>query len=288
MKIKTFFQLARISNLPTVWTNVFTGVVLANGQWQDLRLIYLLAAMSLFYVAGMFLNDAFDHKFDAQMRQDRPIPRGEVTVVQVSIYGISMMIFGLILLFYISYFPESSPYLIFSGLLLVSCVIFYDAYHKSNPISPLIMGLCRMLVYITAALTVTSIPSTTVYAGAGILLCYLIGLTYAAKSENLKQLEYAWPLGLLLVPIIYGAYLAINQLVVLIPLIIFIFWIALAIKKIMRRNPGDIPSAIIGLIAGVSLLDAIILAGHHEIWLMTVSILAFLLTLKLQRWVSGT
>ncbi|MEQ1767159.1 MAG: UbiA family prenyltransferase, partial [Methylotenera sp.] len=76
MKIKTYFQLARISNLPTVWTNVFTGVVLANGQWQDLRLIYLLAAMSLFYVAGMFLNDAFDHKFDAQMRQDRPIPRG--------------------------------------------------------------------------------------------------------------------------------------------------------------------------------------------------------------------
>lgn len=288
MKIKTFFQLARISNLPTVWTNVITGVILAHGQWQDIRLIYLLVAMSLFYIAGMFLNDAFDHQFDAKVRPERPIPRGEVSVVQVSLYGISMMLFGLIFLFLISQRPEASPYLIWSGLLLIACIVFYNAHHKNNPLSPLVMGLCRMLVYVTAALSVTISPSLDVYVGASILLCYLIGLTYAAKSENLKQLEYAWPLSLLVTPILYGGYLAFNQLVVLIPLIILIIWILRNLKKLTRRNPGDIPSAIVGLIAGVSLVDAIILAGHNAFWPMLFSIFACLLTLKLQRWIAGT
>ena len=31
MKLKTLFELGRISNLPTVWSNVLAGIVIAGG-----------------------------------------------------------------------------------------------------------------------------------------------------------------------------------------------------------------------------------------------------------------
>jgi len=46
-----------VSNLPTVWTNVLAGTVLAGGAWQSGRMGIVLIAMSLMYVGGMYLND---------------------------------------------------------------------------------------------------------------------------------------------------------------------------------------------------------------------------------------
>jgi 4-hydroxybenzoate polyprenyltransferase len=63
-------RLGRVSNLPTVWTNTLVGVMLAGASAFDPRVPALLVAMSLFYVGGMFLNDAFDREFDA--RSSRP------------------------------------------------------------------------------------------------------------------------------------------------------------------------------------------------------------------------
>ena len=70
--------LGRVSNLPTVWTNMLTGVVLAGGTLDDARAWLLAAALSLFYIAGMYLNDAFDADIDAVERPERPIPAGRV------------------------------------------------------------------------------------------------------------------------------------------------------------------------------------------------------------------
>ena len=66
------------------------------------------------------------------------------------------------------------------------------------------MGVCRMLVYITAALAISvSLPSALVVA-ALVLLAYLIGLTYTAKREHLNELGSVQPLAALAVPMIYG------------------------------------------------------------------------------------
>jgi len=56
--LKAWLELARISNLPTAWTNVLAGWLLAGGQLQDQRLIWLLLGGSLLYSGGMILNDA--------------------------------------------------------------------------------------------------------------------------------------------------------------------------------------------------------------------------------------
>ena len=69
---RAYLLLARISNLPTVWTNVLAAYVVAGASRESLPIASIAA--SLFYTAGMFLNDAFDAPFDAQARADRPIP----------------------------------------------------------------------------------------------------------------------------------------------------------------------------------------------------------------------
>jgi 4-hydroxybenzoate polyprenyltransferase len=34
-------------------------------------------------------------------------------------------------------------------------IVLYDSHHKNNPLSPVLMGMCRMLVYITSALAIS-------------------------------------------------------------------------------------------------------------------------------------
>ena len=84
-------RLGRISNLPTVWTNTLVGVTLAGSPPFDMRVFVLLVALSLFYIGGMFLNDAFDREFDARTRPDRPIPAGQVTAGTVFGSGFGML-----------------------------------------------------------------------------------------------------------------------------------------------------------------------------------------------------
>src|ERR1700685_242187 len=75
----TLLRLGRVSNLPTVWTNVLVGAVLSGGDWRGWQLGLMLVAMSLFYVGGMYLNDYFDRAIDARERPEPPIPSGEIS-----------------------------------------------------------------------------------------------------------------------------------------------------------------------------------------------------------------
>ena len=43
----TLLRLGRVSNLPTVWTNVLAATLLAGGAWQNARIGLVLSAMSL-------------------------------------------------------------------------------------------------------------------------------------------------------------------------------------------------------------------------------------------------
>ena len=91
MNLSVALRLGRVSNVPTVWTNVFTGVALAGAAAADARLAILLVSLSLFYIGGMFLNDAFDSAFDARSRPERPIPLGQVSAAQVYVGGFGML-----------------------------------------------------------------------------------------------------------------------------------------------------------------------------------------------------
>jgi 4-hydroxybenzoate polyprenyltransferase len=116
----------------------------------------------------------------------------------------------------------------------------------------------------------------------------LIGLTYAAKKEHLGRLENIWPLAFLAAPVIYGLYLALAQPAVVLPLILLVAWASYALWLLRRRKPGDVPRAVISLIAGISLVDAILLSGAGQYLFACLAVTAFAITLALQRWITGT
>ena len=141
-----YLALARISNSPTVVSNTLAGAALAGALWPDGKLVIVAIGMVLFYTAGMYLNDLMDYAVDCRERPERPLPAGIVS--RSAAVAVALTLFGCGSLLLWSVGPH--PFL--SGLVLIALIICYDRWHKSNPLSPLLMALCRLMVYVTAFL----------------------------------------------------------------------------------------------------------------------------------------
>jgi 4-hydroxybenzoate polyprenyltransferase len=175
-----------------------------------------------------------------------------------------------------------------AGMALAGVVTFYDWNHKANPFSPVVMGLCRALIYVGAALCYTAVLPAALWWGSLILLCYLIGLTYIAKQETLARVENLWPLLFLAAPVAYGAWLAAAAPLAAPYWVLFCAWMLVALWFLRRRRKGDIPRAVVSLIAGISLLDALLIAGAGMPGLALAALAGFGVTLFFQRYVAGT
>lgn len=290
MKWSVALTLGRVSNLPTVWTNALAGVVLAGGTAGDARVPWILLAMSLCYVAGMYLNDAFDREFDARHRPERPIPAHEVSARTVFTAGFGMLAAGVVLLAWLGFgAPQGTgwPPLV-AGVVLAAAIVGYDVHHKGNPASPLLMGLCRALVYVAAASAVVARPSAAVYLGALLLLSYLIGLTYVARQEHLGRVANLWPLLFLALPIAWAARAALQGGFVAMLWLLLTAWVLFALSFLKRRRPGDVPRAVGHLLAGICLWDALVIAHAGQPVLAAAALGLFALTLLLQRFVAPT
>ena len=275
-------RLGRVSNLPTIWTNVLAGVVLAGAAVEPGPFALLVVALSLFYVGGMYLNDAFDRAVDARERRERPIPSGEVSATTVFAAGFAFLAAGELLL---AVFDRAA---VVSGLALAATIIWYDVRHKKDPLSPVVMGLCRVLVYVTAAVAVSPELPRPVVVGAGVLLAYLIGLTYVAKQENLTEVANLWPLACLAVPFAYAAPGALANPVAGAIGLGFLAWVIHSLARLAPSAGPDIGGAVVRLIAGISLLDALLIAARGRPALALVAVAAVPLTRLLQRHVPGT
>src|SRR6056297_2070575 len=133
---RTILILGRISNLPTVWTNVLVGWFLCGGGWNA-ELGWITLGVSGLYLGGMTLNDAFDADWDREHAPDRPIPSGKISRGAVWGIGIVEMLVGVLLLLAQSTFH---PLLL---VLLVQAILLYNFLHKRWKGSVLIMGVCR-------------------------------------------------------------------------------------------------------------------------------------------------
>ncbi len=283
-------RLGRVSNLPTVWTNVATGIVLAGGGYAPAQSALLLIALSLFYVGGMYLNDFFDRDIDRRERPERPIASGLVEAQTVGNAGFAMLVAALVLLLWVGYgIPGGTGWRApLAGLALATTIVFYDWYHKENPLSPLVMGLCRVLVYITAGAAVVAALPEELLIAATMLLCYLIGLTYIAKQENINQLRSMWPLLFLVAPFLYTLPLAAGDITVRVLYVAFALWVTFALSFLPRGTRRNVPRAVAALLAGISLLDALLIAGHGQTTVAWLAASAFPVTLVLQRYVPAT
>ncbi len=282
-RARLYLRLGRVSNLPTVWTNALVGMLLVTARIDAAAGVAMAATMSLFYVGGMFLNDAFDRKIDARERPDRPIPAGLIGAAEVFSVGFALLAAGEIALA-----VEGGIRAALAGLALAAVIVLYNVWHKKNPLSPLVMGLCRVLVYFGAAYGVGGEPDFTLTLGAGVLLSYLMGLTYVAKQENLAEFKNLWPLLLLLAPFALAAHALTQNLVAPAIFVGFLAWVGFCISLLRTKGPGRIPRAVVSLIAGISLNDGLFLAtsGHPNVGVVAVA--GYAATLFLQRFVSGT
>jgi 4-hydroxybenzoate polyprenyltransferase len=172
---RAYLLLSRVSNLPTVWTNVLAGVVLSRGALELPALVGLMAAVSLLYVAGMFLNDAFDHAIDARVRPERPIPSGDVSPAAAYGIGAGLLLAGLVGLWW-----AGSVRTLVWGAVLGVAIVYYDYRHKQSAFGPIVMGICRGLVYCVAA-AATGGVAAAVLGGAAVIAAYVVALTAVAK-----------------------------------------------------------------------------------------------------------
>lgn len=282
MKLDVFLRLGRVSNLPTVITNVMAGMVLAGGTPDGRHVALVGCAAAALYVGGMHLNDAFDADYDAAERPDRPIPAGEISRRAVFGAGFGLLVLGVVSVgIATSFGPATIAAASTAGL-----VVLYNAWHKGNPAAPVVMGLCRVGVYAMAGLSVTAALEPTFWIGAALLLGYVIGLTYVAKYEGGgAQIRRYWPLAGLFAPLAY----ALPSL----PGAGTILWMACGaftmwVYRALRQLRANIKKAVGSLIAGIALLDAILLARGGASTLCLAAFAMFVATLALHRRVAGT
>ena len=179
MTLRTALRLGRVSNLPTVWTNVMAGMALGGAALRPSVVLPIALAVSLFYVAGMYLNDAFDAAWDAEHRPERPIPSREASRGAVLASGSALLAAGLVLLALVG--GEQGT---LGGAALAALILVYDAVHKKTAVAPAIMGACRAAVYVVAALAAGAAPvPARLYLGAAILLLYIVAVSVIARRE---------------------------------------------------------------------------------------------------------
>jgi 4-hydroxybenzoate polyprenyltransferase len=177
--LATALRLGRVSNLPTVWTNVMAGMALGGAALRPSPAIPIALAVSLLYVAGMYLNDAFDAAWDARHRPERPIPSGEASRGVVLAVGLALLVAGVATLAVVGGAQGAV-----GGAALAALIVVYDAVHKKTVVAPVIMGACRAAAYVAAALA-AGVESLQVrlWVGAAMLLAYVVVVSMIARRE---------------------------------------------------------------------------------------------------------
>ncbi|MHC4117417.1 MAG: UbiA family prenyltransferase [Planctomycetota bacterium] len=261
---KKYAALTRISNLPTCWTNVLTGCVIgstaASAPVAAAPVITLAIIISLFYMAGMALNDLVDVKIDREQRPDRPIASGAISPRAALVFIVMLLTAGTAGL--LIFFRHS----IYFGLLLIAMIVLYDITHKRHAYSVMFMAACRALIYIISAHAVFAggavkeFRATTAIASL-VLALYIALVTIIARSENRQQIDKRRWLSIaimLLAPAaftlslpttIYPCIVAVLLLIILSRAAMFVF-----------SEPPKIKPAVMTWLACICLLDCLLLA----------------------------
>ena len=179
-----WLELMRVSNAPTVVTNVLAGI--AVGLQARLSAIdvplgttaLVLVGVVIVYMAGMVLNDAFDARIDARERPGRPIPSGRIAEARARFAGFAMLLVGTGML------AVASDATMWWSITLAALVLLYNLLHALVPGAFLLVAACRGLVPVIAALatSVGTEPSLLRWVAGG-MAAYVAAVSLAARDE---------------------------------------------------------------------------------------------------------
>lgn len=172
--MRAWLVLGRLSNLPTIWTNVLAGAVVAGGA-VDGRVAWAVVVASLLYTGGMVLNDLWDMDHDGVHRPTRPLVSGQVSPKAAAWVMLALMVVGMQIARWVE--PAAQVWVV----ALTVAIVYYDIRHKRDPLAPMVMGVCRGLVYtVAAAMATGAVPQMVLTAGA-VMAVYVTSFTYAAR-----------------------------------------------------------------------------------------------------------
>lgn len=301
MRMHTWLTLGRASNLPSVWSNVFAAALVAQAslgsemvRTGSLSLQVLLwggclFSLSLMYLAGMFLNDAFDARWDRRHANARPIPEGKVSAGAVWLNGVMMLLLGVGIAgtLYQHAFPERASL----GWLMVLClallILLYNLVHKRFRHSAVLMGGCRLGVYLIAAMMLAGITPEIVLAAVALCL-YISGITYAAREEHFNRVSQWWPLGLLFIPVFLLGTLGYAFPYFWLYAGLLSLYLLFVLKRCLFSTPRNVRAFIGGLLAAVPLLDGLMLASMNLVLPSLCCVALFFMMPRLQKWVQAT
>lgn len=293
-RLWAYVELARLSNVPTVLSNVLVGfgIGAASGgesaAWWSA--VVLAAAMMLFYVGGMALNDFVDAAVDGYERPERPIPSGRVSRGAAGVFAGVCLVAGLVMVLLFGWE---------AGLLavgLVGLIVVYDVVHKMTGVSGVIMGLCRGMVYVTVASAIAW-PLDWGTAGpiAIAMTAYIAVMTFIARSEAAEDASgmtvmLRRRLAILLPGIAFVPALAVvpgGWGAAIVAGLVMLGWLVAAQRHLLVGQ-ARVKEAVLSYIAGICLIDAFYLTLLERNELAVVAGICFVVTLLGHRRVSGT
>lgn len=310
-RFHNWLSLARISNLSTVWTNLLVGSVLGwiiralndikSPQPSFTQTLVeawpLLPGVSLLYIAGMILNDLCDVKIDRDERPERPLPSGRIRTRTAMTVTVILIVIGAGLIAWGGWLAAVL------GLALLGSIIGYDLIHKRTVWAVLLMGLCRMWVYLLPVVWVAgpdTFSPTLVIAWPVVLAMglYTVLITVIARGEASqrpwqKRGSHLLSWAMLVIPIgLSGLYLIwivspVYPILVGVLLIVVMAWLVRAIA-LLRGKPAKIGPAVETYLAGFCLVDALLLAIFELPYAAGLAIVLFFLTLLGHRFIKGT
>jgi hypothetical protein len=290
--IKALLLLGRVSNLPTVWSNCLAAWLLAGGALVESadqqRFTWLIAGATLLFLAGMFLNDAFDVQFDREHRPERPIPSGAITAKTVWVLGIGQLLLGLGCLVWMNTLAT------LCALGLAASILLYDWLHKRTAWSPMLMGLCRLFLYLLAAATTTEPLGLSVVLCAFALWAYIVGLSNIARREATGGRVNSWPCWLLGLPLALAFALPywdweadISWRGVLVAAALYALWTVRSLLFTFKSMTPQYGRTVSGLLAGIVLFD-FLLTANQNMQMGVVFFGLFGLALFFQRYIPAT
>ncbi len=233
MTIKPLLALCRISNLPTVWMNLLTAMVLIQQArpdavaWHWFPLLAL--SLSAFYCGGMVLNDLCDYQWDKQHQPYRPLAVGSVSIKMAAF--IACLLFGTGFLI-VAFTPFAQAGLA-AALALFASIAIYDIFHKKTAASILVMGLARALVFVVVLMALVADWLPWVLAAAALQFIYTLSLTFVARYEHMRGKPYSGPV----IPRMIAAMALLDGLVL--ALLVSPIWLVAGVAMMLLTRFGQ-------------------------------------------------
>lgn len=289
-RLPAWIELARLSNAPTVISNALTGAAIGlASSAAPARLVPVVAAsagMVALYVAGMFLNDAADAEIDRTERPARPIPSGRISRRAAWTAGTALLAGGVALC------APAGPAPMALGLVLAASVLTYDLVHAAAAASVLLLGLCRALVYLAVAASVTWPPDWWIAVPPAVALgSYVSLLSAVARAEAVPGtvgrpwLVFPLPLVVLVPAVILWP--PRDLLLVTLAGMFVGAWL-IATSRDLHVRPPRIGRAVGAWLAGICLVDGYYLLVLGRPLLACAAAACFVATVIGHRFVKGT